>query len=107
MNEELKTKGTFGKALTVVVMLGLAAIIPAAVYVITTDTFDLRDRAAEVPDFTVCPEGASDGSCTHFGGDGIQQAIDASTDGNLIHVKPGTYTKDIIRYIKESLKPRH
>lgn len=51
---------------------------------------DIRSKAAGNT-LTVCPN--NDSSCSYVGGDGIQQAIDAAADGDIINIASGEYNR--------------
>jgi len=50
----------------------------------------VTSAAAEV--LTVCPAGSKGRSCRFTGGDGVQAAVDAAHDGDVIRLKAGRYT---------------
>ncbi len=58
---------------------------------------DIRSKAAGLPaqagnTLTVCPNGEE--GCAYAGGDGIQQAVDAAADGDIIYLKKGRFTRN-------------
>ncbi len=74
----------------------LQSVLTLIILLFTFSAFALTNKAYAT-DWKVCPEGDTSIGCSHFGAQGIQEAIRESKNGDMILIKPGanySYTWD-------------
>lgn len=80
------------RAFLVVFLLFSAVVLPVMVYYVTRTVVDFRGRTSTPRTWTVCTSAGS--GCDFIGGDGIQQAVYASSNGDTVLIKKGVYTRE-------------
>lgn len=86
---KLQTKRKSALSVTVLTLLGIVAVL-GGFLLSRIETAPDDSAAAAGETFTICSENS--GGCDFLFGEGLQQAINSTKDGDIIVIKPGTYT---------------